>query len=60
MTVFVHRNGQLVNKATGEPMLTEEQRNALSPCHVWYPTLSRTSRRSEITWSTAIQPVAKT
>lgn len=28
MPVFVRRNGQMVNKATGEPMLTEEQRNA--------------------------------
>lgn len=28
MTTFVNRNGQWVDKATGEPMLTEEQRKA--------------------------------
>lgn len=32
MAVFVLRDGRYVNKATGEPMLTEEQRKAPIPC----------------------------
>lgn len=31
MPTYVMRNGQMVDKATGEPMLTEEERNAPIP-----------------------------
>ena len=31
MTVYVMRDGQLVDKATGEPMLTEEERQGPVP-----------------------------
>ncbi|MCP2134592.1 hypothetical protein J2S28_001644 [Rhizobium sp. SLBN-94] len=32
MPVYVSRNGQMVDKATGEPMLTAEQRSRPIPC----------------------------